>query len=311
MFRAPQRLCLLLFVAGVALFAARPTRAVVIDTVNAGTANTTAPADDPGWSSVGTFGVGNATYLGSRWMLTAYHVYSPFSGVSPMSVDFNGTSYPVVPGSGVRLTNADSSPADLCLVQIASDPTVPAVTVSTSRPAWNSNLVMIGAGRQQIDGLVQWDSNWNVVSSGGFYAGFDTTGTRLKRWGTNTIERATSGGPNSDESISLGFGTVSCFFTDFDNLTGDTSQAQVVTYDSGGGAFYKSGPAWQLAGTIIAQGTFTGQPGTTAVYGNTSYMADLSIYAPQIAIIIPEPTSGALALCGLLATVALGIRRRA
>jgi len=295
----------------VALFAARPTRAVVIDTVNAGTANTTAPADDPGWSSVGTFGVGNATYLGSRWMLTAYHVYSPFSGVSPMSVDFNGTSYPVVPGSGVRLTNADSSPADLCLVQIASDPTVPAVTVSTSRPAWNSNLVMIGAGRQQIDGLVQWDSNWNVVSSGGFYAGFDTTGTRLKRWGTNTIERATSGGPNSDESISLGFGTVSCFFTDFDNLTGDTSQAQVVTYDSGGGAFYKSGPAWQLAGTIIAQGTFTGQPGTTAVYGNTSYMADLSIYAPQIAIIIPEPTSGALALCGLLATVALGIRRRA
>ena len=148
-----------------ATLAAGRAHAVVIDTVNAGSTNTTAPADDPGWSSVGTFGVGNATYLGSRWMLTAYHVYAPFSGVSPTEVVFNGTSYPVVPGSGVRLTNADSSPADLCLVQVAGDPGVSAVSVSTSRPAWNSNLVMIGAGRQQIDGLVQWDASWNQVSS--------------------------------------------------------------------------------------------------------------------------------------------------
>lgn len=285
----------------VALGAAGRAQAVVIDTITAGLTNTTAPADDPGWSSVGTFGVGNATYLGSRWMLTAYHVYVPFSGVSPTSVDFNGTSYPVVPNSGVRLTNADSSPADLCLVQIASDPGVPAVIVATSRPASNSSLVMIGAGREQIDGLIRWDANWNVVPTGGTYSGFDTAGTRVKRWGTNTIERATSGGPNNDEVISLGFGNVSCFFTDFDNLTGDTSQAQVVTYDSGGAAFYKNGTEWQLAGTLIAQGTFNGQPANTAVFGNISYAADLSIYAPQIAIVIPEPPTAWLAFFGLLA----------
>ena len=57
-----------------AFLTALPARAVLIDSGD-GTGNTTAPADDPGWSSVGRTANGlNGIHLGFGWIVTAAHV---------------------------------------------------------------------------------------------------------------------------------------------------------------------------------------------------------------------------------------------
>ena len=59
-----------------------------------GTGNTTAPADDPGWDSVGHAGGLAGVYLGDRWVLTANHV-------GERAITFGGITYqPVGPEVG-------------------------------------------------------------------------------------------------------------------------------------------------------------------------------------------------------------------
>lgn len=90
-----------LLTAALCLACPRPAAAVVINTATAGTLNSTAPANDPGWDNVGYFGIGTAIYLGDRWGLTAYH------NLGSPNLVLGETSYALVPGSEVRLTNAN------------------------------------------------------------------------------------------------------------------------------------------------------------------------------------------------------------
>jgi hypothetical protein len=73
--------------------------AVVIDLVNAGSTNMSAPADDPGWNNVGAIGFGGGVYIGYGWVLTANHV-----GASD-GITLGGVKYAAIPGTGQRLTN--------------------------------------------------------------------------------------------------------------------------------------------------------------------------------------------------------------
>ena len=73
--------------------------------------STTAPTgtSDPGWANIGTVNDGSCVYLGDYasgyWVISAAHVISSASG----SVTLNGSSYSILSGTGVQLTNSGNS----------------------------------------------------------------------------------------------------------------------------------------------------------------------------------------------------------
>jgi hypothetical protein len=77
---------------------------------------------------------------------------------------------------------------------------------------------------------------------------------------------------------------------------------QATVGDSGGGVFLSDGT---LIGLIDAEGTFSGQPANTSVFGDGTFIADLSKYCPEILSIVavPEMPTSILLLVGL----ALGV----
>jgi hypothetical protein len=287
--------------------------AVVIDRVNAGSGNMSAPSDDPGWNNVGAIGVGGGVYIGYGWVLTANHVGSG-DGIT-----LGGVKYPMLPGTGRQLTNAGaagkSALTDLFMFQIAQPSlSLPFIHVASTAPANGETVTMIGQGRLQQANPTFWDINDSVIpwvwtettEDLANEAGFKTDGTKSMRWGTNAIDDRGWFKVGVDV---LGLGTT------FDPYV-STNEAQVVSGDSGGAVFVKQAGAWNLAGIIIAQGLLPNQPGgsTTAAFYNTSYFADLSYYRPQIvAIVVPEP----VATTQLLAAGGIGLgvwrcrRRRA
>ena len=305
------------WVAGMALavagVSARPVRGVVIDRVNAGSANTTAPADDPGWNNVGAIWIGGGVYLGYGWVLTANHIGSG------AGITLGGVTYTMAPGSGHQLTNAGASGkstlTDLYMFQLKGAlPNLPAIRIASIAPANGDTVTMIGRGSLQEANRTFWNVNksstrwvWTETTQApADYSGFETIGGGTMRWGTNVIDY------NDwflDGYDFFGLGTT------FDGGVSG-SEAQVVVGDSGGAVFVKQAGEWSLAGIIISQGDFPQQPGRsyTAVYGGGSYFADLSYYRPQImALAVPEPA----AMTQLLAAGGIGVgvwwfrRRRA
>ena len=137
---------------------ARSVPAVVIDLVNAGSTNMSAPADDPGWNNVGAIGFGGGVYIGYGWVLTASHVGSG-DGIT-----LGGVKYAMLPGTGQRLTNAGavgkSSLTDLYMFQIAQPSvSLPFIHVASTAPANGETVTMIGRGRLQQANPTFWDVN--------------------------------------------------------------------------------------------------------------------------------------------------------
>jgi hypothetical protein len=289
------------------LLAATPARGVIIDTAT-GTGNTTAPVDNPGWANVGTVANGSAVYLGNRWAITATHVWT-----GPTT--FSGTTYQNVPGSEITLSNngaAGKTPyTDLVLYQLATDPGLPALTIASSTPANGSAVTMIGAGRDR-GAFTTWNVNtgttpwvWTVSGSNANAAGYLWGSTRTMRWGTNAVEGA--------GWITYTIDTAKSAYvmqTTFNDLGTFSNEAQAAPGDSGGAMFRKNGSTWELSGIMLVTDAFSGQPGSTAVFGNNTFSADLSYYRSQIVQVVPEP--GALMLAGLgsITLVVAASRRR-
>lgn len=287
--------------------AAAPARAVIIDTLD-GSGNTTAPPDNPGWANVGTVNNGSGVYLGDRWMLTVAHVWS---GPTTLS----GTTYQIVPGSEISITNygtaGKSQFTDLVLYRLASDPGLPYLSIASSAPALNSGVTMIGAGRDR-GSFKTWSVNfaadpwvWTESSIDPNAAGYAWGTTRTMRWGTNNLSG--TGGwigyfiDNQKDVFSLR--------TTFNYSELFSTEAQAAAGDSGGAVFYKNGSTWQLAGIMLITDAFSGQPGSTAVFSNNTYMADLSFYRSQIVAVVPEPSSVALITIGGAVLLARAARR--
>ena len=308
------------WVAGMALVvagvSARPVRGVVIDQVNAGSANMTAPADDPGWNNVGAIWIGAGVYLGYGWVLTANHIGSG------AGITLGGVTYTMAPGTGHQLTNAGASGkstfTDLYMFQLQGAlPNLPAIRIASSAPANGDTVTMIGRGSIQEANRTFWNVDtsagpvgpwvWTeTTAASANYAGYKTIGGGTMRWGTNVID---------DNDWVLDGYDFFALGTTFDPGVSN-NEAQVVVGDSGGAVFVKQAGEWSLAGIIIATGVFPDQPGGagTAVYYNASYFADLSYYRPQImALAVPEPA----AMTQLLAAGGIGVgvcwfrRRRA
>ena len=214
-----------------------------------------------GWNYVGQVNGASGVYLGNGWAITAGHV-----GAGDLTL--NGTDYPVVSGSARGVTNS-SGTADLTLFKLTLSPNLPALTIATSAP-----------------------TSYSQFQAGSQLAMFGYGGGQGETWGLNTVTSA-----NQLEAVS-GFES-----TDFETMYGTifagtgsvTNNYSLVSGDSGGGDFIynSSTQAWQLAGI------------NEAVDGSgDSIFVQLSSYSSQINPMIqavPEPSSGALFACSLLA----------
>jgi len=279
-----------------------------------GTGNTTPPGDFPYWNALGkiskptdspptdptpfTYG-GTAAYFGNGYVLTAWHIKVLDA---PTSVTFGSSTYAIDAGSWTQLKNQDNTGADLALFRISGEfpniPYVPQSAIASSTQTNNTEVYMMGYGRNRKTGLTYWKSDWTETSipSEASYSGYKWASSgKSMRWGTNVIA-------GSDYTLSTSYGTTSCYYVSFDDSGDD--ECTVATGDSGGPVFVYSDGQWELIGLNLSYLGYTGQPSATAVFDNEPLFADLSIYRNQI---MPEPaTLGLLALGGL----ALLARRR-
>jgi len=264
------------FLLCVATLLCLPASAVIIAGGD-GSGNTNAPTDDPGWDRVGRIrasngAVSSVTYLGDKWLITAYHV-KYFD--NPTGVVVNGSSYAIDSGTWMRITNTVSGlDADLSIFQVTAQPDILPLRIRSSQISNNSDVVMIGDGRNRSTALTYWNSSWQVTNAvSGVYSGYVWAAGSTMRWGENRV--------SSRSSFDDGFGTQNGFQTTFD-ANGGSNECQAATYDSGGGVFYKNGSNWELAGIMLTTAGYSGQPTFRSVYGNKTYMVDISYYRNQI-----------------------------
>ncbi len=305
------------------LLAASAQRAAALVIDPTATINTVAPADDPGWLNVGDRGV----YLGDRWVLTARHVgpgATVFPGVGTFAYETGSRVDLVVPGPGPPVLT------DLVLYRLTTAPNLPSLTISSNTPNINSSVTLIGDGRSV--GVGAAETEWFVTGSGTQYTwtevapgsgnvlGYSSTGS-TKLWGTNLVEDDGTVDLDHNITVNSGWGPVVSFFTEFDkqditNGAATTSEAQALGGDSGSGGFAKNGANWELAGITHAIGIFHDQPGfenpalpvtppQAAIYGNLTYIADLSAYRDQILAVIAVPELNSLLLVGVVGLFAV------
>ena len=102
-------------------------------------------------------------------------------------------------------------------------------------------------------------------------------GSSAKRWGTNWI----------DEAVVLRRRQRRCRVA-AGRIRNDWAQtryqARAAGGDSGGGVFFKrdNESRWELAGIMQSVSTHLGQPGSVAVYGDLTNIANLTLYRSQI-----------------------------
>ncbi len=248
-----------------------------------GTQNTSSPVGGQGWDYVGRIdhvsAFSSVTYISNNWFITAHHIKVLDN---PTGVLLGGASYSIDPNSWTRLTNSVGGNADLDMFRVVGGMVgLAGLTVRSSATSNGSGLTMIGNGRNRQTAETHWSVNtggdpwvWTEVGSGGNAHGYKWASGSTKRWGTNV--KHADVGPLDD-----GFGITDMFSTDFDDASGE---AQGATFDSGGGVFYNNGGDWELAGIMVTTSGFKDQPGSTAVYGNLTAMADMQYYAAQIAL---------------------------
>jgi hypothetical protein len=254
------------FVAALALACslALPARAVLIDSGD-GTGNTSAPADDPGWSNVGLRGGLNAIYLGYGWVVTAAHV-----GFG--SVTLGGITYPTVPGSYHAIQNPDSSLADVAVYRIDPYPyELPALEIPTSPAPVGADVRLVGRGLARGPA-----TTWMGID------GWTWGGAAPKRWGTNDVGADLGPGPpRNTTDLTIDSLTTRSLLADFTE-NAPLDEATVTVGDSGGAFFVRDGSTWKLGGVSFAIGTYEGQPPQTSLYDNLIYAVDLSYYRAQI-----------------------------
>jgi hypothetical protein len=212
--------------------------------------NAEAPADDPGWANVGICDRWSAVYLGRGWVLTARHV-------GPANLLLEGVEYPVEKGSKRIVLNSDATAADLVLFRIVGDPGLSTIQISKSPPRIGKLIVMIGAGFSQAG---------RVFEAG--RAGYRWSERTKKLWGTNRVFQHIH-----NQTV----GNTDTFATHF-SIAETRFEANAARGDSGGAAFVHAGNRWKLAGTILATGAVGEQSNRTTLYGNQTFIADLSRY---------------------------------
>ncbi len=285
----------------------------------------------PAFSNLVPYSDASGIYLGYNaatkdvWVLTARHVTSNASAGATIVID--GLTYTrqsegvdgfgLLPGGDVRLVRYRR--ADLAV------PSLPAVPLASTLAGAGTQVVMIGNGQNRTQNASTSPGTSDAVTLAAGVTGYNWTTPRLIRWGTNQVEAEflnilESGTPVSGVlgTFSMGPYTTVGFATDFDSPSGgqwlSSNEAQASLGDSGGGVFRLVGSEWQLAGIHSAVITITGQPSSTAAFGNLTLITDIQTYESSIqsaigATLVPEPTSALL--LAVSSVPLLSARRRA
>lgn len=233
------------------------------------------------FAHVGRRGINSAVYLGHGVVITANHV----SGSETGNIRIGGVLYPVVEGSKLRLhdPNNTNTDVDLTLFRISGYTGLEPLTIGN---VLNGTTVrMVGYGYDRATDPTYWnitevsgDNNdvWTETSAPPppvDATGYELLTSQTIRWGENYVD---GDGPLTANTVTKK--------TTFDDSGANlmTHEAQAVGHDSGGGVFRLVTGVWQLVGILLANGTDDNQPGDTAVYGNETYFARLSVYKDQI-----------------------------
>jgi len=247
--------------------------AAVIDAKSAPLSNTNAPTDGSPWLNVGQVNGSSGIYLGDRWALTASHV-----GYGNLKLA--GVIYPY-DGINFHLTNSDGTPTDMFLFHLGAQPPLTNVTLASSTPTNGTHVDMIWFGRTAAT------AQTNI----GIYTGFYWSGDNQKKsWANNKVSQ-------NGVVINAGFGNLTTFATRFDQTLQTSHEGQAAPQDSGGGVFSTNvSGGWQLVGMLDATDSETGQPDGTAVYGNSTFSADIATYRNQIISLMTYGAPPALAV---------------
>jgi hypothetical protein len=204
---------------------------------------------------------------------------------------------------------------DLQLFRIKGTPNLPTLKVANEHfdlnpfpiPANSPELVTIGQGFTRApfegdwaindsnpDDWVWYSSNPTIHKYGYFSSDHDAPSTpKVKAWGTNRLASTSSNSDLYETILSSTTGTVKLtslandvivLTTSYDKHTvngtnGATElESQAVSGDSGSAVFYKRNGLWELAGIVNAISTYSNQPASTAIYGQLTFMSDLSYY---------------------------------
>ena len=249
-----------LLVLALLLVVAPATCALVIGS-DAGDANTRPPAPDPGWANIGRRNGFAATYLGNGWVITALHVGAG-------DVVLGGVTHRALPESAIRLGTGHGPPTtDLVVFRIEPRPDLPELPIRPTPPEVGDRALLIGAGCIRGE-----PTSWNGMS------GFTWGPISTLRWGTNLVAMVgldVRAGDNVTPGFALRF-----------DPGGTRFEAQAAHGDSGGPVFIPRQGRYELAGILIAVAGFPGQPPNTALYGNFSTAADLSVFGPSLAALV-------------------------
>jgi hypothetical protein len=280
-----------------------------------GTQNTDAPPGSTYWNNLGYTGFGSGVYLGEGWVLTAGHVHggvsSSFGFTVPKLDNGNDVTFNATPNAFASLhTTAGGPYADLVVFRLDDDPRLQLMSPVRlgPTPQVGTNITMTGSGLNRQAPLHHWrvsgsnkpeEALWTDVTglpsenTANFHGYVYGPSSRTpKRWGTNVTVGFEGNAPTllyepKDANGNVVQQTV-LFAADFDAINGE---AQVVDQDSGGGVFAGN----RLIGINLLKGDWTypdspnpnglGQPAKTAVFGNSSYFANVFTYVDQIASI--------------------------
>ncbi|MEZ4332714.1 MAG: trypsin-like serine protease [Myxococcota bacterium] len=244
------------------LLAAAPTPAVLIDGGD-GTGNASAPIPDPGFGRVGVINGLSGVYVRNGWVLTASHV-----GAGKLTL--GGTTYAPIAGSTVRFKNPDGSAADLIAFKLATKPPIDDIEIADAPMPLDALLTLVGYGRDR--GAA---TTWMGIG------GWSWASTRTLRWGTNRVSAV--------DALVLDTHAVQTTFDDLPGAAPGQFEADIVTGDSGGGAFTGSGNSARLVGILFARGSYVGQPAYTSLHGNTGLIVDLYAYRDDVLAVIDRP----------------------
>jgi hypothetical protein len=266
----------------------------------------------PFFGNVGRSSTGNAsvTYLGNGWVLTAGH--NPIANVitgSPGGVTFGNNHFNVDESSITYLHNMDNSLADLKVFKMIGDPGLPSMfPVLDQTSTAFGRQIMIGNGRSlDLANQRYWNVNtsdmnnyvWTSESQPAMpgpndFSGFNIPDGQVIRWGENDVvpdpnnpqqafEQTVHTADDSQNHPLI----IRGYFTQFDNstYTGVTPrpyEAQGSSGDSGGPVFSLINGQWELSGIMIQIFLFDNQSLTTAVFGDATFIADLTQYSTEI-----------------------------
>lgn len=250
------------------VFPAVPTSALVFASPDTEPA-TEAPPDFPYWKHVTQRRYHGPTviYLGEGHALTARHV-----GMGEIFLD--GVIFEPERGTNRTILNTNGTAADAMVFELEDGPPLPdwpVVPIATEPPREGEDVLLIGFGR----GRARVDE---FEDEEGSRFSFRWTAGGEKRWATNRIT-------STFEVLSQGNLTSRAFSMRFDEPYSSYStryEAQAAIGDSGGGVFALRDGAWQLLGLMVSVSGVRNAPKGGAVYGDRTYVVDLSHYRPEI-----------------------------